>query len=452
MNTIILCLLVYPIEPYLWATSMKTLGYKYTKYRHTYQFIFLGYYGIALVKSLFIGNLPNDILKTVFSVGLVAYMVACTLILYEGKTSKKLIWVSAFLSLVFLTELVALGFSSIVLHQPATIYAPQTTVSIICTLMAKILLFGTCQLVFFWKEGTLLNALFENKEIVPLVLSTCLVEMTASAFMKSMTAEHNQVGIAIYIVIQIAFILLTVYVILIVSRKNKQIKYIKAELENNKRSEESLEKLAKLQHDIAGHMYIMYIFCKKGQYDYLEQYISQVYKETQIPSAFYDTPDPALSILVGDLHRKAIQLQIDFHAHIVMDKFYMNSVDTCSLVSNILNNALEAAVKLPTCHRRIDFQMLYCKGGYTVECMNNALKNTTFDNTTKSDKENHGYGLQIIRDIIKKYHGEILEKMRMPIDGTEYITVNIRIYFPVKEVKRLQEKEWLEQEKANAQG
>ena len=83
--------------------------------------------------------------------------------------------------------------------------------------------------------------------------------------------------------------------------------------------------------------------------------------------------------------------------------------------------------------------------------MNNALKNTTFDNTTKSDKENHGYGLKIIRDIIKKYHGEILEKMRMPIDETEYITVNIRIYFPVKEVKRMQEKEWAERVKVNSQ-
>ena len=242
----------------------------------------------------------------------------------------------------------------------------------------------------------------------------------------------------------IIFILLTAYVFFIVNKKNRQYKYIKAELENNKRSQESLEKLAKLQHDIAGHVRIMYTLCKKGQYDFLEQYISQVYKETQIPSAFYDTPDPALSILVGDLHRKAIQLQIDFHAYIVVDKLYMNSVDSCSFIGNILNNALEATVKLPLEHRRIDFQMLYCKGGYTVECMNNALKNTTFDNTTKSDKEKHGYGLKIIHDIIKKYHGEILEKTIMPIDETDYITVDVRIYFPVKEVKRLQEKEWLD--------
>ena len=275
--------------------------------------------------------------------------------------------------------------------------------------------------------------------------------MTASDVMKSKSAEHNRANIAIHLVMLIIFTLLTVYVIFIVRSKNKQYKYLKAELENHKRSKESLEKLAKLKHDIAGHMYIMYTFCKKGQYDYLEQYISQVYKETQVPSAFYDTPDPALSILVGDFHRKAIQLQIDFHAYIVMDKFYMNSVDTCSFIGNILNNALEATLKLPAEHRRIDFQMLYCKGGYTVECMNNALKDTTFDNTTKSDKENHGYGLKIIRDIIKKYHGEVLEKMRMPIDETEYITVNIRIYFPVKEVKRMQEKEWAERVKVNSQ-
>ena len=448
MNLIILCLLVYPLEPYLWATSMKQLGYKYIKYRHMYQFTFWGYYGITLIKQLFIGNLHNDILNTAFSVGLAVYMVACTLLLYEGKTSKKLIWVSAFFGLVFLTELIILCFSTFILHQPTTIYATQTTVSIICTLMAKILLFGACQLVYFRKNGTLVKTLLENKEIVPLGLITILFEMPASAIMKSINAEHNQVGMTIYIIIQIALILLTIYVFFIVSNKNRQYKYIQSELENNKRSQESLDKLAKLQHDVAGHVHIMYIFCKNKQYDILEEYISQVYKETQVPNAFYDTPDPALSILVGDLHRKAIQLQIDFDVNIAMDKLYMNSVDICSFVGNILNNALEGTAKLDVEHRWIDFQMLYCKGGYTIECTNNALKNTTLGHTTKSDKENHGYGLKIIRDIIKKYHGEILEKTKIPVEGEDYTQIYIQIYFPVKEVRLLQERKWLELEKA----
>ena len=247
--------------------------------------------------------------------------------------------------------------------------------------------------------------------------------------------------------IQLLLLLVTAYVFLVIREKNRQFNYIQAELENNKRSQESLDKLAKLQHDIAGHVHIMYSFCKGEQYDLLEKYISQVYKETQVPNAIYNTPDPALSILLGDLHRKAIKLQINCNVHINVDKLYMNSVDICSFIGNILNNAIEGTIKLPVEHRWFDLQLLYCKGGYTIECMNNAVKGTTFGNTTKSDKKNHGFGLKIIDDIIKKYHGKILERTVM--DSIDYVTVSVRIYFPVKEVQLIQERKGLELEESN---
>lgn len=262
MNLIILCLLVYPLEPYLWATCMKQLGYKYTKYRHTYLFTFLGYYGITLIKQLFIGNLHNDILNAVFSVGLVLYILTCTLLLYEGKTSKKLVWISVFFGITILTELIVLGFSTFVLQESTTIYTTPTTLSIICTLIAKILLFVVCQLVYFRKDGTLVKALLDNWEIIPLGLITIFFELPASAIIKSINAEHSPVALGICAGIQSLLILLTIYVFFVISNRSRQYKYIKSELENNKRSQESLDKLAKLRHDVAGHVRTMYVFCK----------------------------------------------------------------------------------------------------------------------------------------------------------------------------------------------
>lgn len=446
MNLIILCLLVYPLEPYLWATCMKQLEYKYTKYRHTYLFTFLGYYGITLIKQIFIVNLHNDILNVAFCVGLAVYMVACTLILYEGNTLKKLIWVSTFFGLIFLTELsvlLVLWLPPLKLQISRAEYSTPTTTALICTLIAKILLFVVCQLVYFRKDGTLIKSLLENKEIVPLGLITILFELPASAIIKSINAEHNSVALGICTGIQSLLILLTIYVFFVISNRSRQYKYIKSELENNKRSQESLDKLAKLRHDVAGHVRTMYVFCKNKEYDYLEKYISQVYEETQVPNAIYNTPDPALSILVGDLHRKAIQLQIDFDVHIIMDKLYMKSMDTCSLIGNILNNAIESTSKLPVNDRRIHFQMLYSEGGYTIDCTNNAPLHTSFNNTTKADKANHGYGLRIIEDITRKYHGNIVKTIEPSIENRNYTRVSIIIYFPVKEILLIQNKAWM---------
>lgn len=302
-------------------------------------------------------------------------------------------------------------------------------------------------MVYCRKDGTWVKSLLENKEIIPLGLIITLFEVPASAIIKSIDAERNPIAMIICAGIQFLLLLIMAYVFLVIKDKNQKFKYIQAQLENNKRSEESQEILAKLQHDIAGHVHIMYSFCKQEQYDLLEEYISNVYKETQIPNAVYNTPDPALSILLGDLHRKAIKLKIRFSVHIVMDKFYMNSVDTCSFIGNMLNNAIEGTVKLPVEHRWISLQLIYAMGGYMVECMNHAEKGANFGNTTKSNKKKHGYGLKIIDDIIRKYHGHIIEQD--VTDYGDYTTVNIRIFFPVKEVQLMQERKRVELEKGN---
>lgn len=447
MELTILCLIVYLIEPYLWTACMKLLGYKYTKFRYTYQLTLWGYYAITVIKQVFIGSLHNDVLNALFSGGLVSYVIICTLLLYEGKTLKKLIWILAFLGSSLLAEVVVIEFSAIVLHQPMILFTNQTTVSFICTVVAKVLLVGICQLVYFRKDASLVKGLLENKEIVPLGLITILFELPASAIIKSINAERNSVSMLICAGIQFLLLLVTVYVFLVIKDKNQKFKYIQAQLENNKRSEKSQEILAKLQHDIAGHVHIMYSFCKQEQYDLLEKYISNVYKETQVPNAVYNTPDPALSILLGDMHRKAIKLKIRFEVHIVMDKFYMNSVDTCSFIGNMLNNAIEGTVKLPVEYRWVSLQLAYDMGGYMVECMNRAEKGATFGNTTKSNKKKHGYGLKIIDGIIRKYHGHIIEQNVM--DHGDYTTVNIRIFFPVKEVQLMQERKRVELEKGN---
>ena len=92
---------------------------------------------------------------------------------------------------------------------------------------------------------------------------------------------------------------------------------------------------------------------------------------------------------------------------------FMEIADLFSLVSNILDNAIESELKEEDRERRIinlrivrnhDMILLdaenYCR--YPVDVRDNMIE------TTKSDKNNHGLGMRGIDYVVKKYGGDMM--------------------------------------------
>lgn len=94
---------------------------------------------------------------------------------------------------------------------------------------------------------------------------------------------------------------------------------------------------------------------------------------------------------------------------ILPDKLSIENYDLVSLLSNILDNAIEATEKVEEDKRQIAFRIHTQNGYLCVECINpfveeaNPVKKDFA--TTKSDKSNHGMGTKIISNIIKSYNG-----------------------------------------------
>ena len=82
--------------------------------------------------------------------------------------------------------------------------------------------------------------------------------------------------------------------------------------------------------------------------------------------------------------------------------------DITTLMGNILENAVEAAVKADA--PRIRVELIEHKKEIFIVVSNSAVKRintkTDFFLTSKKDKENHGFGLKNIVAIVEKYHGE----------------------------------------------
>lgn len=113
------------------------------------------------------------------------------------------------------------------------------------------------------------------------------------------------------------------------------------------------------------------------------------------------------AILVKKYYR-AKKMNIPFFSQVTIpEKLDIDDLDLLSLVSNLIDNSLEANEKVELKKRFICFTAGIKKSNIYI-CVENA-KNDIFSlekrYTTKKDKENHGYGMQIVKKIVKKYNG-----------------------------------------------
>ena len=92
---------------------------------------------------------------------------------------------------------------------------------------------------------------------------------------------------------------------------------------------------------------------------------------------------------------------------------FMKSSDIYSLFGNALDNAIEAVLKLQDKDKRViglkvhsvgELITINIKNFYQGEIL---LNKEGLPDTTKADKDNHGYGMKSIRMIVEKYEGDV---------------------------------------------
>ena len=100
----------------------------------------------------------------------------------------------------------------------------------------------------------------------------------------------------------------------------------------------------------------------------------------------------------------------------------MKSHHVYSLLSNLIDNSIEAVEHLPKEHRRIHLNIKKV-GGYTIITLSNYTEKPVELHgftapTTKMDKSKHGYGMRSIHQVVEKYDGE----MTLENKGHSFIT------------------------------
>lgn len=149
--------------------------------------------------------------------------------------------------------------------------------------------------------------------------------------------------------------------------------------------------------------------------DYLNQ-ISGVFKaELDI----IDTKNPVVNIIINTKYQEAEKRGIVFILKVNdLSNIYLRDEDIVVLLSNLLNNAIEACEQVQDSKKKIWFKFTFENNEMIIAVKNSIdkthqlIKHGETLLTTKANSSEHGIGIENVKSIVKKYNGDYIFKTR----------------------------------------
>lgn len=228
-----------------------------------------------------------------------------------------------------------------------------------------------------------------------------------------------------------SFLLLIMIINLLkINEKNKDINNLKETVRNLKKyinnlrkkenafflyyneTKQKNDKLIRIKHDIKNELQIAYAMMDKDKkvstkiLNELNDKLEDIKIINFSKNAILNT---ILTLKKMEIKNSGINLEIEIDKTV---DFNMEEIDICDLFSNILDNSIEATKKYNCENRFIKFCIAKKNDYIIIKCENTyegVLKKNSYGNyiTTKQEEKQHGYGINIIKNIVDKYNGEI---------------------------------------------
>lgn len=168
------------------------------------------------------------------------------------------------------------------------------------------------------------------------------------------------------------------------------------------------ESQQKKVHDFRSHINVLSRLSKEQNYTELQNYLALISSQQSDRLLLVNTCHPILNALFNTKASEAESYGIDICFNVNdLSKIPFDAVDMVVLLSNLIDNAIEACQKYQG-ERIIQITALSDKA-FLFSIRNTTLPVKIFNNTiatTKSTPEMHGFGLSNIKYILDKYNGD----------------------------------------------
>lgn len=216
----------------------------------------------------------------------------------------------------------------------------------------------------------------------------------------------------------IAFLLIAI-VLFVKNNKQKELYYSESVIKDQllaiqndyyDSTVKNYEYMNSFKHDIQAHIRILKTLEEEKNYDELHKYLDSLQYEYQ-KGKVYKCSNVYISALVNSFIMEGknnnIELMVDYS---INGMITMNNIHLCSLLHNLLSNAIEAETMYPNDNKNIKLNIYSLENDLQIDISNHLEDESKIDNinkniTTKDNKRDHGIGLINIQKVINDYNG-----------------------------------------------
>lgn len=174
------------------------------------------------------------------------------------------------------------------------------------------------------------------------------------------------------------------------------------------------EKINEFKHDMKNQLFILE---KLSNSIDVKKYIKEMEQDLISNENLYKTGNLFVDACINSKVSSYKEINLDVASRL-SNNIKIRDKDLCSLIFNLLDNAVEAAKD--TDEKKVNIKLIQEGDSLLIHCSNSCDRMPNFK--TKKG-EGHGYGLRIIKNIVNKYNGEMITDFN---DNT--FTVNIYFY------------------------
>ena len=285
--------------------------------------------------------------------------------------------------------------------------------------------------LFIKKRKLFDNFTIKDKQMLMFSLTEIVMYAMITLFLSFVVKENISFMIFLCLILMLTMIfLLFSYQYILLIKANKKVfeeEMKRASQEFNKSYYEDFQKNydmnKALSHDLKNHITLIYTMLEENQVKEAMDYIQGIYHKIGTFKAV-KTEREILNYIIDSKLFNTKELNIRYVIDINNNLDFMDDVDLCILLGNLLDNCIEAVEKVN--NRFIELIIDKNNDVVFINLRNTFdLNSLKYENgeyiSSKTDGKNHGIGMKNIENIINKYNGNIV------IDINEYF--NTYIYF-----------------------
>lgn len=318
---------------------------------------------------------------------------------------------------VFFVLLTAVFFSSPIMTLISVLRsftAPPIWAHFACYLIAFLLIKRFFKDDFNYILAYAENSVFVGFTAIPMLYYIYVFSLTKYQFADRVANTQFFIEQIPLFIVLISYILLT-QIFKLVSEKaefknaqnlvNAQLNAASEQIERLRISE---QQSAIYRHDLRHHMRYLNTCIAESRLQEAEEYIQQTCTDVDAASLKRYSDNEAINLILSYYVGKANEKEIAIELHVTATDFSrFHSTDLCSLLSNALENAINASSQAEDSSLRYVKLRLFEKSTrLCMELRNGCATETVFEHSIPvSQKNGHGIGVKSILHVVEKYEG-----------------------------------------------